>query len=89
MRETAYAKINLALHVRGRRDDGYHQLETLFAFVDQGDILTATPAEQDEVITSGEFGSALTDPFDNIVAKALGNCRDPMACESRLRKICR
>ena len=26
---TAYAKINLALHVRGRRDDGYHDLETM------------------------------------------------------------
>ena len=39
--ETAYAKINLALHVRRRRDDGYHELETLFAFVDAGDVLTA------------------------------------------------
>jgi 4-diphosphocytidyl-2-C-methyl-D-erythritol kinase len=39
--ETAYAKINLALHVRRRRADGYHELETLFAFVDAGDRLTA------------------------------------------------
>ena len=44
MRETAYAKINLALHVRRRREDGYHALETLFAFVDAGDVLTAIPA---------------------------------------------
>jgi 4-diphosphocytidyl-2-C-methyl-D-erythritol kinase len=36
MNETAYAKINLALHIRRRRDDGYHELETLFAFVDVG-----------------------------------------------------
>ncbi len=42
--ETAYAKINLALHVRRRREDGYHELETLFAFVDAGDVLTATTA---------------------------------------------
>ncbi|MXO90412.1 4-(cytidine 5'-diphospho)-2-C-methyl-D-erythritol kinase [Pontixanthobacter aquaemixtae] len=70
--ETAYAKINLALHVRRRRDDGYHELETLFAFVDQGDVLIASAAEQDEVLVSGEFGGALTNPFDNIVAKALG-----------------
>ena len=47
--ETAYAKINLALHVRRRRDDGYHELETLFAFVDAGDVLTATSATQDAV----------------------------------------
>ncbi|MDN3645264.1 4-(cytidine 5'-diphospho)-2-C-methyl-D-erythritol kinase [Pontixanthobacter aestiaquae] len=72
MRETAYAKINLALHVRARRDDGYHELETLFAFVDQGDVLTTSAAKRDEVAVAGEFGTALTDPFDNIVAKALG-----------------
>jgi len=36
-RETAYAKINLALHVRRRREDGYHAIETLFAFVNAGD----------------------------------------------------
>ena len=39
--ETAWAKINLALHVRRRREDGYHEHETLFAFVDAGDELTA------------------------------------------------
>ncbi len=70
--ETAYAKINLALHVRRRREDGYHELETLFAFVDAGDVLTAKTADRDEVRTVGEFASALTDPFDNLVAKALG-----------------
>ena len=32
--ETGWAKINLALHVRARRDDGYHEIETLFAFVE-------------------------------------------------------
>lgn len=32
MQEIAYAKINLALHVRGREDGGYHRIETLFAF---------------------------------------------------------
>jgi 4-diphosphocytidyl-2-C-methyl-D-erythritol kinase len=71
MIETAFAKINLALHVRGRRSDGYHELETLFAFVDSGDVLSAKPAPQDELRTLGEFAGQLTDPFDNIVAKAL------------------
>ena len=42
MNETAYAKINLALHVRRRREDGYHELETLFAFVDAGDRADAS-----------------------------------------------
>lgn len=71
MRETAFAKINLALHVRRRRDDGYHELETLFAFVDGGDELAAMPAPRDELRVTGEFGGALNDPFGNIVAKAL------------------
>ena len=69
--ETAYAKINLALHVRRQRDDGYHELETLFAFVDGGDRLTATGAEQDRLSVTGEFAAALNDPFDNIIGHAL------------------
>lgn len=71
MRQTAYAKINLALHLRGRRHDGYHELETLFAFVDAGDELTARRSERDELSVVGEFASQLTDPFGNLVAKAL------------------
>lgn len=75
MHETAYAKINLALHVRRRRDDGYHELETLFAFVDDGDRLSARLSDRDELRVTGEFASQLTDPFGNIVAQALGKLR--------------
>ena len=71
MIETAYAKLNLALHVRRRRDDGYHELETLFAFVDAGDRLTVRASARDELRAVGEFTPQLTDPFGNIVAKAL------------------
>ncbi|MXO67631.1 4-(cytidine 5'-diphospho)-2-C-methyl-D-erythritol kinase [Altererythrobacter marinus] len=71
MRETAYAKINLALHVRRRRADGYHELETLFAFVDAGDELVARTADRDSLAVTGEFAPALGDPFGNIAAKAL------------------
>lgn len=70
--EIAYAKINLALHVRRRREDGYHELETLFAFVDDGDKLTAKPSAQDELRTTGEFSGNIGDPFGNIVSLALG-----------------
>lgn len=71
MHETAFAKINLALHVRARRQDGYHALETAFAFVDAGDELTVSPAPRDALRVVGEFGGELADPFGNIVAKAL------------------
>jgi len=69
--ETAYAKINLALHVRRRREDGYHELETLFAFVDAGDQLTASDRFEDRIETFGEFAGEIDNPFDNLVAKAL------------------
>ena len=68
---TAYAKINLALHVRKRREDGYHELETLFAFVDAGDALSAVPAAHDELNVFGDFGSELIDPENNIIKTAL------------------
>ncbi len=86
MRETAYAKINLALHVRRRRDDGYHELETLFAFVDAGDELVAVPAAQDSLQVLGEFGAALDDPFDNIVMQALGALPHPGGLAVTLEK---
>ncbi|MEL6529215.1 MAG: 4-(cytidine 5'-diphospho)-2-C-methyl-D-erythritol kinase [Pseudomonadota bacterium] len=86
MRETAYAKINLALHVRSRREDGYHELETLFAFVDAGDMLSAKASEEDRVTTLGEFASGIDDPFDNLVAKALGVLPRPQGLDITLEK---
>ncbi len=86
MRETAYAKINLALHVRRRREDGYHELETLFAFVDAGDVLTAKPAEQDSITTLGEFAAVLDNPFDNLVARALNALPRPQGLAVTLEK---
>ena len=71
MTETAYAKINLALHVRKRREDGFHELETLFAFVDQGDVVSAVSANEDRLVVGGEFAQALDNPFDNLVMRAL------------------
>lgn len=71
MQETAYAKINLALHVRRRREDGYHELETLFAFVDNGDLLEALPGDRDSLILSGEFASQLSASQNNIILDAL------------------
>ena len=69
--ETAYAKINLALHVRKRREDGYHELETAFAFVDDGDRLTFAEAAEDRFEQTGPFAGELDAPFGNIVSQAL------------------
>ncbi|WP_407874389.1 4-(cytidine 5'-diphospho)-2-C-methyl-D-erythritol kinase [Qipengyuania nanhaisediminis] len=86
IRETAHAKINLALHVRGRREDGYHELETLFAFVDAGDRLIARPAKEDRVTTIGEFAGGIENPFDNLVAKALAAMPRSQGLEITLEK---
>jgi 4-diphosphocytidyl-2-C-methyl-D-erythritol kinase len=68
--ETAYAKINLALHVRRRRADGYHDLETLFAFVDGGDRLTASEGDDLTLTVSGPFGVDLESDGNNLVIRA-------------------
>jgi len=60
--EPAPAKINLALHVRRRRADGYHDLETLFAFATDGDTITVEPAPHDSFHITGPFAAALTHP---------------------------
>jgi 4-diphosphocytidyl-2-C-methyl-D-erythritol kinase len=84
--ETAYAKINLALHVRRRREDGYHEIETLFAFVDAGDRLTATSAARDELRVVGEFANEIADPFGNLVSKALAKLPRPDGLSITLEK---
>jgi 4-diphosphocytidyl-2-C-methyl-D-erythritol kinase len=68
--ETAYAKINLALHVRRRCGDGYHDLESLFAFAEEGDELSVVPAAELSLNISGEFGAGLTADADNLVMRA-------------------
>jgi 4-diphosphocytidyl-2-C-methyl-D-erythritol kinase len=68
--EIAYAKINLALHVRCRLDDGYHALETLFAFAEEGDVLTVEAAEDLSLTLSGPFAGGLGAGPDNLVLRA-------------------
>jgi 4-diphosphocytidyl-2-C-methyl-D-erythritol kinase len=67
--ETAFAKINLALHVRSRRPDGYHELDTVFAFVDDGDFLTCEPADTLSLSVMGPFGGILGSAEDNLVMR--------------------
>ena len=83
---TGYAKLNLALHVRRRRDDGYHELETLFAFVDAGDVLTAREADADALVQRGEFGGRMGLPFGNLAMRALGKLPRSTGLEITLEK---
>ena len=70
LEETAWAKINLALHVRARGADGYHRIESLFVFARDGDSLRAEEADTLSLEISGEFAPALADEGDNLVLRA-------------------
>lgn len=70
VRETAYAKINLALHVRRRRVDGYHEIETIFAFAADGDGLALDPDGAAGLTIEGPFGDGLSAGGDNLVLRA-------------------
>lgn len=74
--ETGWAKINLALHVRARRADGYHEIETLFAFVDHGDGIAARVSESDRLAIDGEFAEGLSIGADNLVLRAVALLRE-------------
>lgn len=68
--EDAPAKINLALHVTGKRPDGYHLLESLVVFTRFGDRLTASLAEADSLHVTGPFGEGLPVDQSNLVSRA-------------------
>ena len=75
-REIAPAKLNLALHVRGKLPDGRHAIETVFAFCIDGDRLSARPAETLSLNVCGPFAGQLKDEDDNLVLRAARALRD-------------
>ncbi len=74
--EQAYAKLNLALHVRGRLPDGRHALETIFAFCEDGDELTVQSADDFSLEILGPFAAGLTTGEDNLILVAARALQD-------------
>jgi 4-diphosphocytidyl-2-C-methyl-D-erythritol kinase len=71
VRRAAPAKLNLYLHVIGRRDDGYHLLDSLVAFADVADVVTAADAERLTLRIAGPFAAALAEEGEkNLVWRA-------------------
>ena len=68
--ETAKAKINLALHVLGRRADGYHELDSVVAFADIGDQLIISISDVLSLSCNGEFGAEVPSDNENLTLKA-------------------
>jgi len=69
-RDVAPAKLNLALHVRGKLPDGRHAIETVFAFCTDGDRLSAEVAEGISLQVTGPFADDLGGGDDNLAMKA-------------------
>ena len=80
----AFAKINLLLKVTGRRNDGYHLLDSLVGFCEFGDRLEISLNEaQDEIITEGTFGREIDE--NNIIKKTLEKFRETTNWEQPVR----
>ena len=85
--ETAPAKINLCLHVTGRRGDGYHLLDSLVVFADVADRVLASPARGLSLVVAGPEGAGLQAETDNLVlraARAMGVSDAALVLDKRL-----
>ncbi len=72
----APAKINLYLHVTGKRDDGYHLLDSLFCFASIGDDILVEKSDELGFNVSGEFADELKDCANNSIIKAATLLKD-------------
>lgn len=85
----APAKLNLMLHILGRRDDGYHELQTLFQFLDYGDELEFRRRDDDQITLAPAIDGV--DFEDNLIiraARALQALSEkPCGADIRLHKV--
>ena len=82
--EPAPAKLNLALHVRGKLPDGRHRLETIFAFCTDGDRLEAEAADELSLEVAGPFAEGLS-TTDNLVLRAAESLKEAGAVTAGAR----
>lgn len=68
--ELARAKINLALHVTGRRPDGYHLLDSLVVFADVGDTISVRPSNRLSLEVTGPRAAGVPSDSSNLVLRA-------------------
>jgi len=76
----APAKLNLFLHVNGRRADGYHELQTLFQFIDYCDYLDFKVTEASSLKLHSNMGSAVADS-DNLILRAAKLLQQVSGCD--------
>lgn len=82
------AKINLFLHITGRRDDGYHSLQTLFQLLDYGDQLTFNATQDSTISLSPQLEGVSSE--DNLIVRAARLLQQathtPSGCQIQLQK---
>ncbi len=83
--EPAPAKVNLFLHVLGRRGDGYHLLDSLAVFAGAGDVLRAEPADDLSLDLRGPFSDGLQAEPDNLVLRAARALAEAAGVPARAR----
>ncbi len=66
----ARAKVNLSLNILGKRDDGYHELESLVVFADFGDYLELDCSNPLGLSIEGEFGHKIANTENNLILQA-------------------
>ncbi|MDU8923803.1 4-(cytidine 5'-diphospho)-2-C-methyl-D-erythritol kinase [Pasteurellaceae bacterium LIM206] len=72
------AKLNLFLYINGRRPDGYHELQTLFQFLDYGDWLNITPRADNRIVLTPAIADLKTE--DNLIYRAAELLRQVTGC---------
>ncbi|WP_318514567.1 4-(cytidine 5'-diphospho)-2-C-methyl-D-erythritol kinase [Photobacterium leiognathi] len=75
----APAKLNLFLYITGQRPNGYHDLQTLFQFVDYGDTLTITPHSDNQILLTPAIEGVKTE--DNLIYRAAEALRQAANCD--------
>lgn len=85
----APAKLNLMLHILGRRPDGYHELQTLFQFLDYGDLLHFQLRSDGQILLHSAMPGV--DPEDNLILRAAQllqqQCHDVPGVDIRIDKV--
>ena len=78
LRLPAPAKLNLMLHILGRRADGYHELQTLFQFLDHGDELGFSPRSDGQIILHTPVSGV--EPEQNLIMRAARRLKQHTHC---------
>ena len=86
LRSVAFAKVNLALHVTGKHENGFHTLESMVAFVDLGDHVSVWPNRRLCVRISGDETAGVPENSGNLAYRAARMLHSELGATIELNK---